>query len=267
MADYEYILVERIGKVCRILHNRPERRNAEGRQLLTELESATQAADSDPDISVIIIGGVGTHFSAGHDLKEAEAERPNLTLEQRWEYEFQHFYKYCVNIFDLRKPTIAQVQGACLAGAFVVANMCDLVVASEEAFFSDPVAQSLGVAGCEVLVHPWVLGMRKAKEILYTGRRFTAAEALEMGMINRMVPRPELEDATLELANQIACAPPFGMQLLKKSLNRTLEAQGFRVALNAHFDSHLMTHYTSGFLEKTAGGLSGGIKNTRDHLK
>jgi enoyl-CoA hydratase len=127
----------------------------------------------------------------------------------------------------------------------MVANMCDLIVAAEDAFFSDPVVSSFSACAVEVLIHPWVLGLRKAKEILYTGRRFTAEEALEWGMVNKVVPLTELDDAAMELAGRIAEANPFALKLTKRSLNRTADAMDFRTAIAAHFDIHQLSHVTA----------------------
>ncbi len=258
--DYQDIEYEVLGPVARIWHNRPAARNAEGRRMLDEMDHAFGTAEADPDIRVVILGGRGDHFTAGHDLKEAQRERPNPTVEERWEYEEKRFYEYALRILDLKKPTIAQVQGACIAGGLVVANMCDLIIASEDAFFSDPVTHSLGTASLEVLIHPWVLGMRRTKEILFTGRKFGAAEAKDAGMVNKVVPRAELEEATLALANTIAAAPPFGIRLLKRSLNRTWDAQGLKVALSAHFDGHELSHMSKSFQDNLKQGLGSTIK-------
>ncbi|MBP7565078.1 MAG: enoyl-CoA hydratase [Burkholderiaceae bacterium] len=253
--EYENILYECDGPVVRISFNRAAQRNAQSRALLRELDDAVRRAEADDDLRVVVIAGVGDHFSAGHDLKNARAERPNPTVEERWVYEEEHFYEYCLRLHDLRKPTIAQVQGACIAGGFMLANMCDLIVCADDAFFSDPVAHSMGTASLEVLVHPWVMSMRKAKELLFTGRRLPAAEALEIGMINKVVPRAQLEDETLALAQTIAKAPPFGLRLVKRSLNRTWDAQGFKVALSAHFDGHQLSHMTGEFQKNLQRGL------------
>ncbi|WP_137388598.1 enoyl-CoA hydratase [Rhodoligotrophos defluvii] len=260
------IAVETIGPVRRISHNRPEARNAESRQLLQELDEAVAEAVVDDGVRVIIIAGKGDHFSAGHDLKEAQRERADFTVEQRWAFEKTYYYDYCLRIFNAPKPVIAQVQGACVAGAFMVANMCDIVMASEDAFFSDPVAHTLGAAAVEVLVHPWVLGHRKARELLYTGGRLTAAEAERAGMVNHVVPRDELEQRTLALANRIAEAPPFTLRLLKKSLNRSLEAQGFAIALAAHFDTHQLSHVSEAFKAVRGKGLSTAIQKRGNDL-
>jgi enoyl-CoA hydratase len=243
-ATYVNVLYERLGAVARISHNRPAQRNAENTPLLDEMDAALREAIADPLVRVIVIAGVGDHFSAGHDLKEAMNDRSLYTVEQRWEYEATRYYGYSLRIWDCPKPTIAQVQGACVGGAFMVANMCDLVVASDEAYFSDPVCQTLAAAAVEVLVHPWVMGLRTAKEFLYTGERMPAAEAHRIGMVNRVTPRAELEAETLALAEKIARTPPFALQVLKRSLNRTADIQGFRNALSAHFDTHQVTHVT-----------------------
>ncbi|SPU50809.1 enoyl-CoA hydratase [Bordetella trematum] len=164
-----------------------------------------------------------------------------------------------MRIWDFPKPTVAQVQGACVAGGFMIANMCDLVVASEDAFFSDPVGHTLAAAATEVLIHPWVMGLRRAKEMLYTGEKVDAQEALRIGMVNRVVPRADLEAATLALASRIAQAPPFGLHLIKRSLNRSADAQGLRTALSAHFDTHQLSHLSEEFRQVRDRGLAQAI--------
>jgi enoyl-CoA hydratase len=259
-VTYHDIAYETLGAVARISHNRPHLRNAESQRLLEELDDAVRRAGADPGIRVVILAGTGDHFSAGHDLKEAQASRSDFTVEQRWAYEEQHYFDYCLTIWDLPKPTIAQVQGACIAGGFMVANMCDLIVAADDAFFADPVAHTLGTAAVEVLIHPWVLGLRKAKEMLFTGERLPAAEAHRIGMVNRVVPRAELEQATLDLAVRIAAAPPFGLKLLKRSLNRGVDMQGMRQALQAHFDTHQLSHVSEEFKAARDRGLGSAIR-------
>src|SRR5690554_3288926 len=213
----DLILVEDHGAVRRLSLNRPQARNAQNRQLLDELDQAFDAAIADDGVRVIIVGGEGAHFSAGHDLKQAQLERANFTVEERWEFESRRYYDYCLKIWDCPKPTIAEVQGACVAGGFMVANMCDLIVCADDAFFSDPVGQTLAAAATEVLIHPWVMGVRRAKEMLYTGEKLSAEEAYRIGMVNRVVPVSELRAATLALAERIAEAPPFGLRLMKRS--------------------------------------------------
>ncbi|HET6184363.1 MAG TPA: enoyl-CoA hydratase [Acetobacteraceae bacterium] len=242
---FETIDYEVQGRVARIWHNRPAARNAENRQLLQEMDDALRLAAGDEAVRAIIIAGRGDHFSSGHDIREGARERPNPTVEQRWAYEEQYYLRYALNIWDCPKPTIAQVQGACIAGAFMVANLCDLIVASDDAFFADPVVPAFAASAVEILVHPWVLGLRKAKEVLFTGARFSAAEALAWGMVNKVVPRPELEEAAMALGERIAEASPFALKITKRSLNRTADIMGFRAAIEAHFDTHQLSHVTA----------------------
>jgi enoyl-CoA hydratase len=258
-ADYANIRVERIGPVARILHDRPAARNAESQALLDELDHALDKAQRDPGVRVVVIGGVGDHFSAGHDLKEAQATRSGFTVEERWAYESIRYFDYCQRIWDCKKPTVAQVQGACVAGGFMVANSCDLVVAADDAFFSDPVSHTLATASVEFLIHPWVMGLRQAKYFLYTGARVSAQEAFSMGMVNKVVARADLESETMALAERIATAPPFALQLLKRSLNRTFDVQGLRIALQSHFDTHQLSHVTEEFRRTREAGLASAI--------
>lgn len=254
--DIEY---QTVGPVAFILHARPEARNAESKRLLDELDKALADAVADETVRVIVIGGRGDHFSAGHDLKEAQRERQDFTVEQRWAYEERRYFDYALRIWDCPKPTVARVQGACIAGGFMVANMCDLIIASDDAFFADPVVRTLSAAAVEVLVHPWVMGLRRAKEFLYTGERMTAAEAHAIGMVNHVFPRADLDAETQAFAEKIAETPPFALKLIKRSLNRTFDAQGFRTALSAHFDTHQLSHVTEEFANLRGSGLAGAI--------
>lgn len=259
MAEFETVLYRKSNAVAYVSHNRPEARNAESQKLLDELDAAFRLAEADDEVRVIIVAGEGDHFSAGHDLKEAQAKRADFTVEQRWEYESLRYYDYCLRVWDCPKPTIAQVQGACVAGGFMLANMCDIVIASDDAFFADPVTHSLATASIEVLIHPWVMGLRRAKHMLLTGGRLTAAEGLACGMVNRVVSRSQLSDAVLAEAEKIAAAPPFAMRLLKRSLNRTFDVQGMRSALEAHFLAHQISHESEEFAEARARGLATAI--------
>jgi enoyl-CoA hydratase len=253
---YAHLRYEELGAVVRVSHDRPAQANAENERLLLELDHALARAAADEQVRVLILGGVGAHFSAGHDLQEGARERAAYNVEQHWAWELEHYYGNAARIRDFPKPTIAQVQGACIAAGFMVANSCDLLVASDDAYFSDPVVHSLGAAAVEVLVHPWVLGLRKAKEFLFTGQRISAAEGREWGMVNHVVPRAELEVFTLKLAQRIAEAPPVAVRLIKRSLNRTADIQGYRNALDAHFDTHVMSSFTDEFRAIVAQGMA-----------
>lgn len=257
------LLTEQIGPVRRITLNRAEMRNAQSQQMLDELDAAFEAARLDSATRVVVLAANGPHFSAGHDLKQAQAERAEFTVEERWAYEEQRYFGYCMRIWDFPKPTIAQVQGGCIAAGLMLANMCDLIVASEDAFFSDPVTHTMGAASLEVLIHPWVLGLRQAKEMLFTGERISAQQAKEFGMVNRVVANDTLGEDTLALAQRIAKAPPFAMQLLKKSLNRSMDVQGMRQALSAHFDVHQLSHVTEEYRRTKEAGLASAIQGAK----
>ena len=260
-VEYQDVSYEVLGPVARIYHARPDRRNAEGTRLLDELDDALKVANQDENVRVVIIGAQGDHFSAGHDVKEAMG-RPDI-VEVRYAYEEERYLGHCLRLWDFPKPTISQVQGACISGGFMVANMCDLMVAADDAYFSDATCIMLAAAATEVLVHPWVMGLRTAKDFLFTGRKMLADEAHRIGMVSRVVPRADLEAATLALANEIAKAPPFAIKMLKRSLNKTADIQGFRNAIQSHFDLHELCHTTQEYKAVRAGGLAATIGKTK----
>jgi enoyl-CoA hydratase len=260
---YTEIRYERIGAVARVSHDRPLKANAETERLLAELDHALERAGRDDEVRVLILGGTGRHFSAGHDLDDGHEKRGDWSPDQHWLWEQEHYFGNAMRIRDFPKPTIAQVQGACIAGGFMVANSCDLLVAADDAYFSDPVVHSLGAAAVEVLLHPWVLGLRKAKEFLFTGQSIGAAEAREWGMANHVVPRAELEAFTLRLAQRIAEAPPLAIRMLKRSLNRTADIQGYRSAVEAHFDTHLLSSSTQEFKDIVGRGMAQSLRAAR----
>ncbi|MDO8280325.1 MAG: enoyl-CoA hydratase-related protein, partial [Burkholderiaceae bacterium] len=122
------LLIEQTGAVRRIWLNREDMRNAQSQLLLDELDAALAAARDDEGTRVLVLAAKGKHFSAGHDLKEAQEKRADFSVEERWAYEERRYFNYCMNLWDFPKPTVAQVQGACVAAGFMVANMCDLIV-------------------------------------------------------------------------------------------------------------------------------------------
>lgn len=257
------IRVETLGAVRRLSLARPAARNAQNMALLDALDAALCAAADDDAVHVVVLAAEGDHFSAGHDLKEAAEKRGAIAVEARYRYEEKRYFEYCLRLRDFPKPTIAQVQGACVAGGFMLANMCDLIVASEDAYFSDPVGHTMGAAATEVLIHPWVLGLRQAKELLFTGGRLGAAQALALGMLNQVVPRTELEAKTMELAERIGRSPPFAMKLIKRSLNRAQDGQGLREALSSHFDLHQLSHVSEEYQATVRAGLAGAIRKNQ----
>jgi enoyl-CoA hydratase len=239
--------------------NRPDVRNAQSKALLVELEQLLTQVDADNDVRVVVIGGVGPDFSSGHDLKDAQ-QRAGFTVEERFEYEHRLYYRLCMRLLGLRQPTIARVQGHCIAAGFMIAAMADLMVCSDDAVFSDPVVHKLGAAGVEVLFHPWVMPARVAKEVLLTGRSIDAREAFELRLANKVVPRDELDEATKEMATRIASAPPFAAQMVKRSINRMQDMAGRGASFEAHFDTHMLTHFTREWHEIVGDRISDALK-------
>lgn len=250
MTGYSTIEYETADQVARIWMNRPKTHNAQNELMLAELEAAFAAAAADPDVRVIVLAGRGRSFSSGHDLKrtvEGAAEQDIIelrkTAEGRLKHEYGSFYRHALTIRNVPKPTIAQVHGHCIAAGLMLAAMCDLIVAGRGASFSNPVLR-MGALGVEVLVEPWELGVRKAKEFLFLGDSLTAAEAKDLGLVNRVVADEELTAEVDTLAQRIAALPPVAAQLMKQSLNATYDAMGQQQSLTYHFMTHQLSHAT-----------------------
>jgi len=243
---YTTLLTERTGAVLKITTNRPEVLNAQSRVLLEELDHAFAAAVDDDKVRVIILAGAGKHFSGGHDLgspQEMEDQKKTpLDPGFKGEYRriFERFFENTMRWRDLPKPTIAQVQGYCIMGGMMIASACDLIIASDDALFADR-AVKWGGAHVQYFSMPWDLGPRKAKEYLFTGDFITAAQAEKAGLVNRVVPRAELESETMALAQRIAERDSFALKLAKASVNETLDAQGWRQAMEGAFKNYMMT--------------------------
>ncbi len=260
MSDYQFITTERLsdGRITRIMLDRPDARNAQNRGLLVELDAALLAAEADDDVRVIILGGNGKMFSAGHDMgsKVAMAEYYGPTqhatrainggtragterfMLQEWHYFFQNTLRWR----NLRKITIAQVHGPVYSAGLMLAWSCDLIVAAQNTRFADVVAQRLGMMGVEYFAHPWEFGPRKTKELLLTGDSIDADEAYRLGMVSKVFADDELADRTLEFAQRIAELPTVAALLVKESVNQTLDNMGFTNALQACFSLHQINH-------------------------
>lgn len=257
MAEYRHILYEKNGPIARIRLNRPRYRNAQSRLLLEELDRAFQEAVADDEIRVIILSGEGDHFSSGHDLGTPEQKEDDLKLPYppgimgQYRRQWELFHDMGLRWRDLPKPTIAQVQGFCIFGGWLIASAMDLIVASEDALFLPSLLQYFSV--------PWDIGVRKAKEILFQTRFVTAQEARDLGFVNLVVPKERLEAETCKLAVRIAESDPIFTRLLKLSINQVQDAAGFRVAVQSAF-SNYMIFYQAGLVrseeEKAQGKRS-----------
>lgn len=272
---YERVLYEVIeGNIARVTMNRPEKRNAQDSLLLEELEDAFMNADLDDAIRVIILAGTGKDFSAGHDQSGAgaaargplmgKALATKLTgMEGRLRKEDYRDLKQAQTMRNVSKPTIAMIQGNCFGGGWIVAAMCDLIVCSEDARFIDPLVK-VGQAGSEILFHPYDIGFRRAKEIMWTGDALTAQEARQIGMVSRVVPREKLEEEALTLARRIAMSPPVAVSLIKRSINQAWDLMGQKNSWEYHMLSHQLSHASDEGLklaeERKQAVSRGGVK-------
>lgn len=235
----EYEVSERIATITL---NRPEAANAQTPELLDELDAAWCRAGEDPEVRVIVLLGNGKHFSAGHDIKAVgNSGSTKWTLGDIYAIEARRFLEYSLRWRNVPKPSIAGVQGVCIAGGLLLCWPCDLIVAADNASFSDPVV-NMGIGGVEYHGHTWEWGPRKAKELLFTGRAMTSVEAEQVGMVNRVVPLAELRSSVRELALEIAGKHPFALRQAKRAVNQTLDVQGFYAAIQSIFDVHQTGH-------------------------
>lgn len=253
MSDpsYQQITYETTDAVAIIRMNRPRYRNAQSRVLREELDHAFQRAEGDADVRVVILAGIGDDFSSGHDLgtpeemadREARPYPPGAlgAVQRSWDLNVANSLRWR----DLKKPTIAQVQGYCIFGGFILASVMDLIVAAEDARFL--------AAHLQLFTAPWDLGVRQAKRILFENRPISAREAFELGFVTEVVPRDELESTTLRLAKRIAENDPLTLRLVKESINNAQDAMGWRNAvLAAH--GNFMTLQLGGALGRTDDG-------------
>jgi len=227
------LLIEDIGPVRRLTMNRPKALNALSGELVEAMSRALDEATEDDSVRVLILRGAGRAFCAGYDLNEDAGAGTKDSVG--WYRELQHAADDVLKFFDHPKPIIAQVHSYCLAGGCDLMMACDLCVCSDDALFGEPEIR-FG-SGVVTMLMPWILGVRKSKELLFTGEdRITAEEAQRIGLVNRVVPRDDLDAATLELAEEIAKNDPFAISMEKKAINRVWEAAGFREAIASNVE-------------------------------
>ena len=238
--------------VARVVLARADKHNAQDRSMLYEIDRALRIAVADGDIKVIIIAADGANFSAGHDLLDKEDLNNYDTValvggfDEDGQAGMMHgeeeiYLGFCWRWRNLTKPTIVQVQGKAIAGGLMLIWPFDLIIAAEDATFSDPVC-ALGVNGHEYFAHVWEIGARKAKEMLFTGAELTARECHALGMVNHVVPRAQIERFTLDMARKITERPAFALHLAKLAVNQSLDAQGQWTAIRSAFGLHQLGH-------------------------
>jgi len=262
MSETDVILYEIAAQhVARITLNRVQARNAQDTRFLYALNDAFERATRDDAVKVIILAANGPHFSSGHDVFEAENNIERLQkamsnyrtvttaggferagAEGYMAREEEIYIGFCERWRSIPKPTIAQVHGRCIAGGLMLIWPCDLVIASDDAQFLDNTVD-MGVGGIELFQHAWELGARKAKELLFTADWLSAQEAHRLGMVNHVVPRAELAERVLQLAQRIARKPSFALKLAKEAVNASQDAQGRKQALSVAFGLHQLAHW------------------------
>ena len=265
----EPVLYATDGAVAHVTMNRPQYHNAQNSQMTYALDAAFRRAVDDDSVKVIVLGGAGRHFSAGHDIGtpgrdlHRSFDRAHLladhvnkpAAELLYTREQEVYLGMCRRWRDIPKPTIAAVQGACIAGGLMLAWVCDLIVATDDAFFQDPVAR-MGIPGVEYFAHGFELPPRVAKEFLYLGRRMPAERAYQFGMVNMLSTRDRLAADVKEIANEIATRPRLGNWLIKQALNHVEDLRGKRTAMDAVFHMHHFAHAQN---DLTTGDVLGGL--------
>jgi enoyl-CoA hydratase len=267
----EVVTYETRGTTAIVTMNRPEYANVQNSKMTYALDAAFRRAVDDDAVKVIVLAGAGKHFSGGHDIgtpeRDVDVHYDNEAIiwwdhvgreggDLRYAREMEVYLGMCRRWREIPKPVIAMVQGACIAGGLMLAFVCDLIVASEDAVFGDPVVK-MGIPGVEYFAHPWVIGPRAAKEILFTGDRFSAQRAYEWGMVNRVVARADLEAQTLAIAERIAAMPQFGLALTKRAVNQCEDAMGMRNGMDSVFGLHHFAHaHNAEVGEDSLGGMN-----------
>ena len=259
------------GPIAWIVMDRPRFGNAQNTQMTYALDAAFRRATDDDEIRAVVLKGEGKHFSAGHDIgtpgrdvdvpHERELLLPDHTTRPGAEFaytrEHEVYIGMCRRWRDLPKPTIAAVQGACIAGGLMLAWVCDLIVATDDAFFQDPVNR-MGIPGVEYFAHGFELPPRVAKEFILLGERMPAERAYQFGMVNRVVARERLDDECREIALELASRPTLGNWLTKQALNHVEDLRGKRTATDAVFHMHHFAHAQNSLTsDNHLGGLDG----------
>lgn len=252
----DVVRYERRGPVALVTMDRPRYRNAQNSAMTYALDEAFTRAVDDREVRVIVLAGAGDHFSAGHDIgtpeRDVDVSFPRRAVmwwdhtdkagaDRRYAREMEVYLGMCRRWREIPKPTIAVVQGACVAGGLMLAWVCDLIIAADDAFFADPVLR-MGIPGVEYFAHPWMLSPRFAREALFTGDRFDARRAYEVGMVNRVVPRTDLDAVAFALADRIAEMPAFGLALAKRAMNQCEDLMGMRAGMDSVFGLHHLAH-------------------------
>jgi enoyl-CoA hydratase len=247
-VNAQFVRSEVTDGIAVITLDRPQAANAQTPQVLKELDEAWMATDRDDEVRVVVMRSEGKHFSAGHDMQgggdpSLGPRRVDgaLTVDTYYDWEERGYLRYTKRWRDLVKPSVAAVQGKCIAAGLMLCWPCDLIIAADNAQFSDPVGL-MGMPGVEFFAHPWEFGPRRAKQILFTASSLSAEQARECGMVNEVVPANTLVRRTMELAATVASMDPWAVRMAKRAVNNAVDAMGFSNSINANFDIHHLGH-------------------------
>ena len=225
----EVLLYERVGKVGKVILNRPKVRNALNNAIVTGLGDAIRRADADPETNAIVLCAAGEKaFTAGFDLKESIGS-PIVDVPARREDSLMELNNFRA-IWEARKPVLASVQGYCIGGGVWMAFLSDMIIASEDAKFGEP--ELMYSYAKDVLIEPWKMPMNLVKQLAYLGDFMTAQQLKDAGVVNFIVPLDQLEEETMKLANRLADQPPQAIRMLKYEINKTYEIMGMRNAMD-----------------------------------
>lgn len=258
-----------VDRVAWVMLDRPQYGNAQNYRLLNQLDACFRRAIDDDGVKVIVLGGEGKHFSAGHDIgtpeKDSDFERERITpwwghlgrpgIERQYVIEQDAYLGLCRRWQELPKPMIAMVQGACIAGGLMLAWVCDLIVASDDAYFQEPVLR-MAMPGVEYFAHAFELPPRVARELLLLGERMPAERAYQLGMVNKLVTRDALREEVARIAAELATRDRFAMMLTKQAFNLCEDAKGKRHAMDGTFHIHQLGHAQNLLVH---GSLVGGL--------
>ena len=241
-TELEAVIYEREGPLARIILNQPETANAQSSAMVHDVEACLQDAEHDYDVRVVILKANGRGFCSGHLIgKEGTAYEEFREAQEKvgsaWQPQFELFVWPVLHLWEFPKPVIAQVHGYAIGGGTYFALLPDITIASDDAYFQMPLVQGLGLPGGETMIEPWVfMNWKRAAEYLYTAQTLSAQEAFEMGLVNHVVPRADLESTVEAMASQIARAPMTTLRATKTLIKRAWEQMGLRLHLQMSND-------------------------------
>ena len=274
MSNAPMTLISINDRVCTITLNRPEDLNPLSWQVLGEIDDTLETYRHDESVGVIVIEAAGKAFSTGYDLREEHwitsqypANFPNRIDLSRDRDDVHIIVDYWMKMWRYPKPIIAKVQGDCLSGAGELLGVCDLAIVSERARFGHPAGRDLGIPP-SIMFWPMLIGYRKTKELLYTGKLISAHEAEKIGLVNQVVPHEELDTVVTSVANHIARSPAENLSILKEVSNTWFENMSMESSVRRGADLDAIYHQFDSFKDffntLKKDGVKAAFKRRRD---